>query len=272
MWVAVIGQGIGFNLVGTRPTGPKGPADAHRSQAQCPVRDGIKQETAGRRLAIARSTAATHLTDLQDAYSVSSGRSRALLDRRAGPGGIRGKSRGADGRALLRSGAMSWLPDEFVHPVLVPLPGCGHHLRPIREADTPLDYPAVMGSRERLWTIFGPAWGWPAATMSYEADQADLLRHEKEIAAHQSFNYALFDAAETALLGCVYIDPPERAGADGEISWWVVDELVGSKVEQALDALVPQWIAADWPFEQPRFIGREISWSDWLALPEHPDT
>lgn len=167
---------------------------------------------------------------------------------------------------------MSWLPDDFVHPVLVPLPGGGHHLRPIRETDTPLDYPAVMGSRERLWTIYGPAWGWPAATMTYEADQADLLRHEKEIAAHQSFNYALFDAAETALLGCVYIDPPERAGADGEISWWVVDELVGSKVEQALDALVPQWIAADWPFEQPRFLGREISWSDWLALPEHPDT
>lgn len=63
-----------------------------------------------------------------------------------------------------------------------------------------------------------------------------------------------------------------KAGADGEISWWVVDELVDSKVEQALDELVPQWIAADWPFVQPRFLGREISWSDWLALPKHPDT
>lgn len=108
------------------------------------------------------------------------------------------------------------------------------------------------------------------ADQADQADQADLFRHEKEIAAHQSFNYALFDAAETALLGCVYIDPPERAGADGEISWWVVDELVGSKVEQALDALVPQWIADDWPFEQPRFLGREISWSDWLALTSIP--
>ncbi|MYV47754.1 N-acetyltransferase, partial [Streptomyces sp. SID2888] len=27
---------------------------------------------------------------------------------------------------------MSWLPDDFVHPVLVSLPGGGHHLRPIR--------------------------------------------------------------------------------------------------------------------------------------------
>ena len=52
----------------------------------------------------------------------------------------------------------SWLPDEFRHPERVELP-TGHHLRPIRETDTPIDYPAVMGSRDRLWTIFGEAWG-----------------------------------------------------------------------------------------------------------------
>jgi hypothetical protein len=40
------------------------------------------------------------------------------------------------------------------------------------------------------------------------------------------------------ILGCVYIDPPERTGSDGEVSWWVVDDL-----------------------------GRDISWPDWLALP-----
>jgi hypothetical protein len=38
---------------------------------------------------------------------------------------------------------MSWLPDDFVHPVRVPVPGIGIHLRPIREADTAIDYPAV---------------------------------------------------------------------------------------------------------------------------------
>lgn len=162
---------------------------------------------------------------------------------------------------------MSWLPDDFVHPVHVPVPTTALHLRPIREADTPIDYPAVMGSRERLFEIFGPAWGWPAETMTYDEDRVDLLRHEKEIAAHASFNYALLNEDETALLGCVYIDPPERAGADGEISWWVVDDLVGSAEERALDALVPRWIAADWPFRQPRYIGRDLSWQEWLALP-----
>lgn len=95
----------------------------------------------------------------------------------------------------------------------------------------------------------------------------DLARHEAEIAAHQSFNYALFDDPETALLGCVYIDPPEKAGADAEISWWVVDAQAGTDLQRALDALVPQWIAAAWPFTRPRFIGRDLSWADWLALP-----
>ncbi|MFI6585534.1 N-acetyltransferase [Embleya sp. NPDC050493] len=162
---------------------------------------------------------------------------------------------------------MTWLPADFVHPVRVALPG-QHHLRPISGADTELDYPAVMGSRERLWSIYGEAWGWPVATMTVEQDRADLVRHADEIAAHKSFNYALFDDAGTALLGCVYIDPPEKIGADAEISWWVVDDRVGTELEQALDALVPQWIAEAWPFERPRYVGRDLSWQDWLALPD----
>ncbi|MGH4028943.1 N-acetyltransferase [Actinomycetota bacterium Odt1-20B] len=162
---------------------------------------------------------------------------------------------------------MTWLPEDFIHPVHVPVPGTALHLRPIREADTAIDYPAVMGSRERLWKIFGPAWDWPQESMTYDEDRIDLLRHEREIAAHQSFNYALLDEQETALLGCVYIDPPERTGADAEISWWVVDALVDSETERALDALVPQWLAAEWPFKQPRSVGRDITWGEWLALP-----
>jgi len=160
-----------------------------------------------------------------------------------------------------------WLPAGFVHPLRLDLP-TGQHLRPIRADDVDLDLPAVMGSQERLFAIFGPAWGWPPATMTYEQDFEDLARHEREIADHESFNYALFDAAECALLGCVYIDPPEKAGADVEISWWLIDELVGTDVEAAMAALVPAWIAAEWPFMTPRFIGVDLSWRDWLALPD----
>ncbi|TDV53682.1 GNAT family N-acetyltransferase [Actinophytocola oryzae] len=163
---------------------------------------------------------------------------------------------------------MPWLPDDFTHPTTVPVTD-GFHLRPIRAADTEIDYPAVMGSRERLWGLFGPAWGWPDATMTLEEDRADLARHEREIAAHESFNYALLDQAETALFGCVYIDPPEKAGADAEISWWVVDSHVGTPLEEALDSLVPRWVGHAWPFTRPRYVGRDLSWPEWLALPPY---
>ncbi len=162
---------------------------------------------------------------------------------------------------------MGWLPDDFEHPLVMPV-GPLHHLRPIRADDVDLDMPAVMGSQPRLWSIFGAAWGWPPPTMTAEQDREDLLRHELEIAAHESFNYALFDEAETELLGCVYLDPPEKAGADAEVSWWIRDEYLGTGVEVELDRFVPQWLASAWPFTAVRYIGRDLTWEEWLALPD----
>jgi hypothetical protein len=148
---------------------------------------------------------------------------------------------------------MSWLPAGFRHPARLDLP-TGHHLRPIRASDVDIDYPAVMGSRERLWATYGDAWGWPPATMTPEQDRDDLAHHEHEMVEGLSFNYAVLDEAEQALLGCVYIDPPRQAGdADAIVSWWVVDDAVGSPLERALDERVPRWLAEEWPFAEVRY-------------------
>jgi hypothetical protein len=110
-----------------------------------------------------------------------------------------------------------------------------------------------MGSQARLWSLFGAVWGWPPPTMSIEADQADLTRHEREIAAHESFNYCILDEAESELLDCIYIDPPEDGSpADAEICWWVVDRAVGQELELVVDLFVPRWIAEAWPFQNPK--------------------
>jgi len=140
-----------------------------------------------------------------------------------------------------------WLPDDFVTPQRVDLT-TGHHLRPIREDDIDIDYPAVMGSRERLWARYGEAWGWPPPTMTYEQDRDDLARHEREIAAQETFNFAVLDAAETELLGCVYVDPPDDAhpGVDAVVSWWVVDDHAGGPLERALDEVLPLWFRDTW--------------------------
>lgn len=151
-----------------------------------------------------------------------------------------------------------WLPEDWAHPERVELPlpsaaagGTAYHLRPITADDTEKDVAAVMGSQERLWSIYGEAWGWPPADMSAEADREDLQRHWEEVQRHESFNYALLDAAETELVGCVYVDPPDRDDCDAVISWWVRDEHVGTEVEAALDAFVPAWVERDWPLSRP---------------------
>jgi RimJ/RimL family protein N-acetyltransferase len=162
---------------------------------------------------------------------------------------------------------MTWLPADFAHPQRLVVPP-SHHLRPIKESDVDVDYPAVMGSQPRLWTIFGEAWGWPRPSLTFEEDAADLARHEKEMSENRSFNYALLNEQETALLGCVYIDPPERVGADADISWWVVNDLVGTPLASSLDDVVPRWIERDWPFREPRFVGLTVTWDEWIRLPE----
>src|SRR5215469_9824195 len=141
-----------------------------------------------------------------------------------------------------------WLASDFEHPERVELQA-GAHLRPIRAADAEIDYPAVMGSRDRLWEKYGEAWGWPPATMTLEQDREDLDHHEREIAAHETFNYAVLNEDESELLGCVYIDPPgDRTDCDAIVSWWLVDDRVGTPLEAELDAFVPAWMTSAWPF------------------------
>ena len=150
---------------------------------------------------------------------------------------------------------MSWLSAGFAHPERVDLP-TGHHLRPIREDDVDIDYPAVMGSRERLWAKYGAAWGWPPESMTYEEDKKDLADHEAEIAAQETFNYAVLNEDETELLGCVYIDPPDEKsppGIEAVSSWWVVDEAIGTPLERALDDFVPRWLTDTWGFDSVHY-------------------
>ena len=150
---------------------------------------------------------------------------------------------------------MDWLPDDFEHPDHVDLP-TGHHIRPIKADDVDIDFPAVMGSRERLWAKYGEAWGWPPEHMTPEADREDLAHHEEEIERHESFNYAVLNDEESELFGCIYIDPPDERAPDGTnavVSWWVVDSEVGGALESALDEFVPLWLEDRWSFAHVHF-------------------
>jgi hypothetical protein len=86
--------------------------------------------------------------------------------------------------------------------------------------------------------------------MTYEEDREDLKRHEDEIAAQESFNYAVLNEDESALFGCVYIDPPARGENHGAVaSWWASEP----EIEAELDVFIPNWLADTWGFRSVKF-------------------
>ena len=157
-----------------------------------------------------------------------------------------------------------FLPPDRRVPARLDLP-TSHHLRPIRVADLAIDYPTVMRCQSRLWERFGPVWGWPPADMTIEQDRDDLIRHVEEMSRNESFNYAIFDAEERHLLGCVYIDPPATTDHDAQVCWWVADEEVSGPLDRCLDDAISRWLEDQWRLERPRIIGRDITWTAWHA-------
>jgi hypothetical protein len=144
---------------------------------------------------------------------------------------------------------MSWLPEGFETPQRVDL-ATGHHLRPIRESDVDIDYPAVTAAAEMLTAKYKDAWGWDPTTMTYEEDRKDLKRHEDEIAEHKSFNFAVLNEDESQLFGCVYVDPPEDGHEEeAVVSWWSSEP----EIRAELDVFVPNWMADTWRFRSVKF-------------------
>jgi hypothetical protein len=79
---------------------------------------------------------------------------------------------------------MPFLPRDFVLPEP---PGTDKFmLTPLRLDHLVLDFEAVMSSRERLWQLFGPGWGWPQANMTMMQDLVDLGWHQKEFQLRRS--------------------------------------------------------------------------------------
>jgi len=74
--------------------------------------------------------------------------------------------------------------------------------------------------------------------------------------------------AESRLLGCVYVDPPDKQGADADVFLWVRSDEEGGDLEEVLEGEVRRWLDAEWPFATVRWPGRDLAWEDWDRLPD----
>jgi hypothetical protein len=158
-----------------------------------------------------------------------------------------------------------FVPSEFEVPDL--LEHDRFRLRPLTVHDLVKDYDAVMSSREHLWDQFGQAWGWPPADLTLEQDLIDLGWHQKEFQLRRSFAYTVVNLSESAVLGCVYIEPTKRRGYDAVVFLWTRQSELAGGLEKRLYDRVKNWIKTDWPFMSVAFPGRDIPWEAWKTMP-----
>jgi hypothetical protein len=133
--------------------------------------------------------------------------------------------------------------------------------------DVVKDYEAVMSSVDHLREVFGSYSDWPKG-LTLEQNLIDLGWHQKEFQKRRSFAYTVVALDESKCVGCVYIDPPSKAGYDAEVYLWIRQSELGGSLEKILYDTVREWVGKEWPFKKVAYPGREIDWDAWEALPE----
>ena len=156
-----------------------------------------------------------------------------------------------------------FIPKEFVVPS--ELSTANFRLRMLSVNDVEKDFEAVTSSAARLSNIW-PDSGWPAG-LTLRQNLIDLGWHEKEFQNRTSFAYTMVAPDEFQVLGCVYFYPTDKAEYDTEVFLWVRESEVTNELDEELFEVVQHWLASDWPFENPAYPGRTISWEHWDALP-----
>ncbi len=156
-----------------------------------------------------------------------------------------------------------FVPTEFVVPSQ--LSTANFTLRMLSIDDVEKDFEAVTSSAACLSKVW-PDSGWPAG-LTLRQNLIDLGWHEKEFQNRTSFAYTVVAPDESQVLGCVYFYPTEKVGHDAEVFLWVREGELSNHLDEELFAVVQRWLASDWPFENPAYPGRTISWEHWDALP-----
>lgn len=146
-----------------------------------------------------------------------------------------------------------FVPDDFIIPAVHETGR--FRLRMLSVDDVEKDYEAVM---ETQAYFHGLGRTWPRDGFTLAENLADLEMHQREFLAREAFAYTVVAPDESAVLGCLYINPPrEGENADARVWLWARQSEQDKGLDPILFAEVKRWLAAEWPFETVVFPGRD---------------
>ena len=159
---------------------------------------------------------------------------------------------------------LNFVPPEFNIPKKMETEG--YRLRMLSIDDVEKDFEAVISSAKHVSKVW-PDSDWPDG-LTLKQNLIDLGWHEKEFQNRTSFAYTMVTLDESKVLGCVYFYPTTKSDHDAEVFMWVRESELGSGLDDKLFHAVKNWLERDWPFTNPAYPGRTITWDEWESLPE----
>jgi len=128
-------------------------------------------------------------------------------------------------------------------------------LEPLTVAHNVADFGAWMSSVDHIRATPGFGGGtWPDAAMSPEDNRRDLAGHAEHFAHRVGFTYTVLDPASRDVIGCVYLYPSRTTDHDLDVRSWVRADR--ADLDKPLYDAVRQWLADDWPFDDPDYAPR----------------
>ena len=150
----------------------------------------------------------------------------------------------------------TFVPEEFAVPKT--LENEHFRLRMLSVEDVNKDYEAVISSAPRVRAMFKQWGGWPRDGFTVQENLEDLRQHQEEFEQRKAFAYTVVRLDESAVLGCVYINPSQNSQADTEVLMWVRE----SEFEKGLDSVLFQavnvWLKNMWPFKSVMYPGKIV--------------
>jgi hypothetical protein len=128
-------------------------------------------------------------------------------------------------------------------------------LEPLDVRHNAADYAAWTSSIAHIKAT--PGFGgrtWLDLDMSLADNAVDLARHAEQFADRTRFAYTVLDPTSGEVIGCLYFDPPRRAGHDVDVRSWVRAD--HAHLDNSLYDAVRRWLAEAWPFRAPDYVER----------------